>query len=313
MKKIYSLATTCFITLLSVAQPNNEKDALKKLCGCFEVQFKYAETFAADTAYKLHPKYNANGLEWVVAEEATDQKFVLQHLLLADDSVIVKHWREDWQFEQTNWWMYNHDANWKLVNGNKQQVRGQWTQTVWGVDDEPRYQGSSAWINNNGKYYWENTTDSPLPRREYSKRNDYNVMQRTNRIIITPNGWTHEQDNKKIIRKDGSSDVFLAEEKGYNIYTKTSDDKCKQAAVYWQKHKQFWAVVRQSWEELLNGKNNVTLVSKADGKYMYQQLDEVEKQSLTVVQQKEKIKSVLVKFMNKTTNAGVATNTSVTH
>jgi hypothetical protein len=305
MKRIYLATLVCFVTHSSFAQTKNEQQAIKNLCGCYEVTFKYAETFAADTAYKFHPTYRAVGLEWVVAEEASDKKFVLQHLLLADD-MIIKHWREDWEFEASNWWVYNRDANWKLVKGNKQQVTGQWTQTVWGVDDEPRYQGSSAWINNNGQFYWENTTDSPLPRREYSKRNDYNVMKRTNRIIATDTGWVHEQDNKKIVRKDGKPDVFLAEEKGYNIYKKTDDAKCQQATAYWEKHKQFWAVVRQSWQELMKDKSAIQLVSKAEGKYMYQQLDEVEKQTLTALQQKEKIKSVLGKYIDKGDGRGVA-------
>jgi hypothetical protein len=306
MKKIYFLLLVCLVTQLSFAQTKNEQQAIKNLCGCYEVTFKYAETFAADTAYKFSPKYNAVGLEWVVAEEASDKKFVLQHLLLAD-SMVIKHWREDWEFEQTNWWLYNHDASWKLATGNKEKVKGQWTQTVWGVDDEPRYQGSSAWVNSNGKYYWENTTDSPLPRREYSKRNDYNVMNRTNRIIMTDTGWVHEQDNKKIIRKDGIADKYLAEEKGFNIYRKTSDAKCQQATAYWEKHKQFWANVRQSWEELLKGKSAIQLTAKAENKYLYQQLDEVEKQTLTAVQQKEKIKAVLGKFIAKGDAGGVAT------
>jgi hypothetical protein len=160
-------------------------------------------------------------------------------------------------------------------------------------------QGSSNWIVNNGKFYWENTADAPLPRREYTRRNDYNVMQRTNRIVITDAGWVHEQDNKKIIRKDGMPDTYLAEEKGYNIYKKTDDGKCKQAAAYWEKHKLFWVTVRQSWQELLKDKNSIHLVSKADGLLLYQQFDTLEKQSLTSVQLKDKVKNLLSKYIGK--------------
>lgn len=52
-----------------------------------------------------------------------------------------------------------------------------------------------------GKDYWENKTSSPLPRREYTKRDDYNVMLRGNRHEITDYGWMHEQDNDKMIRQ----------------------------------------------------------------------------------------------------------------
>jgi len=50
-----------------------------------------------------------------------------------------------------------------------------------------------------------------LPRREYSKRSDYNVMMRGNHVEITDEGWLHEQDNEKVIR-----DKDLALEKAVN-------------------------------------------------------------------------------------------------
>lgn len=278
------------------AQTAAEQKAVKRLCGCFEVDFKYAETFAADTAYKYHPRYHVGGLEWVTAEEAGDKKTVIQHLLVADDSMIIKHWREDWVYEQHDWWQFTHDASWKQVTVDKAAVKGQWTQTVWEVDDAPRYQGSSKWISNDGKYYWENTTDAPLPRREYTKRKDYNVMQRTNRIIVTDTGWLHEQDNKKLVRTDGGPDRFLAEEKGYNRYVRVDDSKCKQAAAWWQKHRVFWSVVRQSWEELLKGKQFLHLQAKVDDKLLYEQLDELEDAALPVTELKTRVQALLAKY-----------------
>lgn len=298
MKKIVGFIAGVFFALGLHAQPMQEQQAIKSLCGCYEVDFKYAETFASDTAYKFYPRYHATALEWVVAEEATDKKFVLQHLLIINDATIIKHWREDWEYEKNGWWQFQHDAAWKYVTGSKQNTKGQWTQTVWEVDDAPRYQGSSKWVSSNGKYYWENTTDAPLPRREYTKRNDYNVMQRTNRIIITDTGWVHEQDNKKIVRKEGSTDILLAEEKGYNIYTKTDDSRCRQAAAWWQKHKGFWSAVRQTWTQAMEDKSIIHLISKIDGKLLYEELDILEKQTLTDAQLKQKIKETINKHIN---------------
>ena len=84
---------------------------------------------------------------------------------------------------------------------DKKDVKGQWTQKVFQVDDSPRYEGSGYWVHLDQKSYWENTTSAPLPRREYTKRNDYNVTERGNRQEITSTGWVHDQNNKKIIRK----------------------------------------------------------------------------------------------------------------
>lgn len=297
MKQITCL-TTCILLIINAnAQLKTGQQSIKNLCGCFEVEFKYAETFAPDTAYKFHPRYHASGLEWVVAEEATDKKFVLQHLLIIDDTTTIKHWREDWEFEKYDHWAFDHDATWKHIAGDKGNEKGHWIQTVWEVDDAPRYQGSSVWLTSNNKYFWENTTDAPLPRREYTKRNDYNVLQRTNRIIITDTGWVHEQDNKKIIRNDSLNDKLLAEEKGYNIYKRTSDRKCLQASGWWQGHKLFWKMVRESWEAALKDKNNIHLLAKIDGKYLYQQIAELENQSLSPVQIKEKLKTIFDKYI----------------
>jgi hypothetical protein len=138
MKKIFFVLLTGFTALSSFAQPKNEQQAIKSLCGCYEVSFKYAETFAADTAYTFHPRYQTSGMEWIVPEESSANKFVLQHLLLVDDSMVIKHWREDWEFEKADWLVFSHDATWKQVTGNKEKTKGQWTQTVWEVDDAPR-------------------------------------------------------------------------------------------------------------------------------------------------------------------------------
>ncbi len=293
MKYIIPVCLFIACTTQVCAQPKQEQDAIKSLCGCYEVDFRYAETFAPDTAYKFHPRYHTGGLEWVVAEESGEHKMILQHLLVADDDFVIKHWREDWEFEQNNQWQFVHDAHWKKVNLDKVAVTGQWTQTVWEVDDAPRYQGSSRWIAVNGQHYWENTTDAPLPRREYTKRNDYNVMQRTNRVLITNTGWVHEQDNKKIIRTDGRGDQLLAEEKGYNIYTKVADSKCSAATAWWEKHRQFWITVRSTWDEILSNRSDIVLVSKVNGLLLYEQLDDLEKLSLTNDQLKIKVKAML--------------------
>jgi hypothetical protein len=55
----------------------------------------------------------------------------------------------------------------------------------------------------------------PLPRREYSKRDDYDVLIATNRHVIGPDGWRHEQQNRKWVIDEAHS---LVEEEGLNVY-----------------------------------------------------------------------------------------------
>lgn len=236
----------------SFAQSKKDVESIKSLCGCYDIDFKYAEIFPTDTSYKIRKPYVAKGTEWVEMIEEKPGKYVMQHLLVINDSTIIKHWREDWLYENTNLLTFNKSGNWKKNILPKTTVNGQWTQTVWEVDDAPRYQGTASWIHIDGKSFWQNNTDAPLPRREYSVRSDYNVLNRTNTISISKDGWVHEQDNQKVVRNDNEADKVLVQEKGYNIYHRIADEKCIGAKRWWQANKQKWIVVRKHWDEKIS-------------------------------------------------------------
>jgi hypothetical protein len=168
--------------------------------------------------------------------------------------------------------MFNGDNNWIFKQKDKKDVKKQWTQKVFQVDDSPRYEGSGTWIHLDGKSYWENTTTAPLPRREYTKRNDYNITLRGNRHEITSYGWLHDQDNSKIIRTKGKEDFELAKEKGYNTYVKVADGKCQGAQDWWIKNTNKWKIVRNKWNEVYGRNTNLSLETKVDNKLLYKYL-----------------------------------------
>ncbi len=238
MKKALLLGLVAMSLIhVSYGQSKKKKDreAIKKMCGCFEVTFNFAETFnySNDSLYQPSKTKTDRGLEWAQLVTDENNKISIQHLLQVgspDNPYIVKHWRQDWIFQNEDFYMYNGDNNWKFEHKPKSAVKNQWTQKVFQVDDSPRYEGSGSWVHVDGKSYWENTTDAPLPRREYTKRNDYNVTVRGNRQEITEYGWLHDQDNKKVIRTSGEKDFVLAVEKGYNTYVRVPDSRCKRAA-----------------------------------------------------------------------------------
>lgn len=291
---ILSLATN-----VATAQTDGKKN-IEKLCGCYDVKFTYAETFAPDSNYKFHDRETSHARELIIPIENTDKKIVLQHMLLVGGGHVIKHWREDWVYENKQLLNYTGDNTWvkeKIKNNN---TTGTWTQTVWQVDDMPRYQGYSAWINNNGKTYWENTAYAPLPRREYTTRSDYNIMKRNNRIILTDYGWLHEQDNDKIIRTS-KGDSLLAQEKGLNYYTKIDDSKCAVALAKWEASKEFWVVVRDQWEHYISKQNILAVKDLVDDEKLYEHLYAVEKDwkenKLSNKELEKKIKSVFEKFV----------------
>jgi hypothetical protein len=244
--------------------PDHQK-ILQNLCGCFEVSFKYAETFSPDSKYQFHEREEISATpELAMPIEISDRKIVIQHLLVMRNNYVVKHWREEWTYEDSVLWKYNGDTSWTRHILTPDKVRGKWTQTVWEVSDAPRYQGYSQFVDLDGKIVWQNTTDAPLPRREYTIRNDYNILRRTNRLGISDSGYIHEQDNKKV-SKTQHTEVLIAEEKGWNIYKRIDDKQCQLAKSYWEKSSKFWEQVRASWQIQLSQRKNIKLRTKLNG------------------------------------------------
>jgi hypothetical protein len=254
------------------AQAPADREKVEQLCGCFDVTFQFAETFSPQKNYAFHDREKiSGGVELVIPVEQTDTRIVMQHLLVITDSIIVKHWREEWTYENPERWVYEGNNVWKKILLSPDEVKGKWTQSVWEVSDAPRYQGQSQWVELDGHWVWQATADAPLPRREYSARNDYNILRRTNRIILSDNGYVHDQDNEKIQRESGR-DNLLVQEKGWNTYVKLDQKECAPGLAYWGKTKDYWTSVRLAWENYLKTHDRVILKKEIDGKVLHDHL-----------------------------------------
>ena len=268
--------------------------------GCYEITFNFAETFAPDKDYEFHENYRSGGIEYVFPVEETKDKIVLQHLLIIGDSMIIKHWRQDWLYENTDFYTYHKDNTWNYEAKSPDQVKGQWTQKVYQVDDGPRYEGTGTWVHVDGRHFWESTSFAPLPRREFSKRSDYNVVLRRNNHEITDYGWLHEQDNDKIIRSE-DGDQLLASEKGYNTYEEIDESKCALAKTWWEENKVYWADVRAVWDELFASKETVSITKKIDDKVLFMKLFALEDEMLDGTydseESKAKIKATIQEYL----------------
>lgn len=274
MKKAVLLSLS-FITGFGImAQTKKEQDiqAIKSLCGCYEIDFDYTETFAPDTNYKFHDDYHTKaGAELAFIIEENENFISIQHLLVVGGGMVIKHWREDWVYENKGMLEFNKDLSWGYKEISDAEAKGTWTQKVFQVDDSPRYEGFATWVHVDGKHFWHSKTFGPLPRREYSHRSDYNVLYRNNRIELTDYGWIHEQDNVKIIR-DENGDKELAQEKGYNIYKLQDDAKCDAAVKWWKENQAYWALVREQWSKVYDQKQGVSLAIKKDDKTLWEEL-----------------------------------------
>ena len=265
------------LSIYAQNKKTQDRNAIKKMCGCFEVEFNFAETFkySSDSTYVPSNNYKTGGLEWAQLVDDENNKISIQHILLVgpeSSPYVMKHWKQDWIFENQEFYMYNGNNSWNYKTKSKGKVKNQWTQKVYQVDDSPRYEGSATWVHVDGKSYWENISDAPLPRREYSKRSDYNITVRGNRQEITNDGWIHDQDNSKIIRSIDKNDILIAKEKGFNYYKRVDDSRCKAAADWWTQNYSKWKTVRDKWNEIYSRKTDLKLHSLVDSKPLYSYL-----------------------------------------
>ena len=253
------------------AQKKQDIEAIKEMCGCFEIDFKFSETFQYinDSNYSKSKNYNAKALEYAKLIKDEKDHISIQHLLVMGD-YIIKHWRQDWVFQNKDLLKYDGNNNWKYISKTKQDVKGQWTQKVFQVDDSPRYEGSATWVHADGKSYWENSSYAPLPRREYTKRNDYNIMIRGNRHEITKDGWVHDQDNFKVVKdSESDSEVIIASEKGINSYTRVDESNCKEAIKWWDENNEKWLLVLEKWNSIYSKKDDISLRQSVENKPLF--------------------------------------------
>lgn len=298
------LVLTGMATVGAHAQNKLEQDrqAIKALAGFYKVNFNYAEVTAPDTAYKFSKPYKSHANEWAEIIVDEPKRIVIQHMLAIDDSTVIKHWRQDWTYEDTDLMLYTQDNAWKKAKVSPADVKGKWTQKVYQVDDSPRYQGYGTWSHVGGRDAWQSETDSPLPRRESTTRNDYNVLNRGSRINITKEGWMFEQDNKKVIRT-ANGDKLLAVEKGYEEFSKIAPEKFAFAQKWWASQEKYWADVRAVWADILANNSNLKVQTKTNGKLLYEVLfalgDQSVKEKWTTAQNQEKVKAGLQPYLVK--------------
>lgn len=298
--KIYCLKFLLIIVSFSAfAQTKKDKDlaSIKAMCGCFEVSFNFAETFSysKDSTYQASKNKYDKALEWVQLVDSNEDFVSMQHLLIVGDVLnpyVIKHWRQDWMYENTDSFPYAIDNTWPYKSNDASEVTGQWTQRVFQVDDSPRYEGSATWVHVDGRSFWSSTADAPLPRREITKRQDYNVTLRRNQHEILDWGWSHDQDNDKLIREVNKKDIVLAQEKGYNTYKKVENERCIAAQVFWKDNKEMWALVRKEWNTIFSMRQNIQLKNKVEGKRLYQYLFALESDTKS-----EEINAIINSFL----------------
>ena len=250
-----------------------DRRAILAMAGEYAVDFRFEEIAALQPDYLLKAPQLSKAREFITVLEDSGKRIVLQHVLVAKDSHVTKHWRQDWVYEPNTLWRYRgvqSQQSWQRETLNPEQAKGRWAQLVWQVDDSPRYAGVGQWQHDGNSSIWTSDTSwRPLPRREHTSRSDYDVMVAINRHEITPTGWVHWQDNLKMNSTGEATQRYLAREFGANTYTRISGYDFQAGYDYWQKTQAFWQAVRAAWDKRFASHERITLQDKVDDKSLW--------------------------------------------
>lgn len=248
-----------------------DRQAILAMAGDYKVTFDFTETVSFVEGYQLKAPKLSGGHESVRVIEDRGDFISLQHLLVVgpeDAPFVVKHWRQDWSYEPARILVFIGGNAWEWRDVPAEERAGAWSQTVYQVDDAPRYGAVGRWTYEDGVTQWEPPTEwRPLPRRDMTTRDDYHAVDAVNRHVLTPQGWVHEQDNSKLILS--GEPQIIAREVGVNTYRRFDDYSVETAEAYWKATEEFWAGVRDEWNaiEAENTRFAITIQGETEALY----------------------------------------------
>lgn len=243
-----------------------DRQAILAMAGDYYVRFNFDETVPFVSDYTPREPTTSGGYESVRVIEDRGDFIMLQHMLVAEhegETFVIKHWRQDWAYQPLNVLVYERLNYWSVQSVSNALRRGAWSQTVWQTDDSPRYGGVGRWDYANGRTIWtSNPTARPLARRDAIRNPPYNRYLSINRHALTPTGWVHEQDNEKVLDRDGVQRAIVHED-GVNTYDHFSEYPVAAADSYWTDTRDYWGGVRAAWDDAIRRRRGVWVEEEA--------------------------------------------------
>jgi hypothetical protein len=249
--------------------------AILALAGDYRSSFDFLEVVLYRPGEEPARPYRSWGTERIVVLEDRPAFVSLQQILVMfvedDDGnvegpFVQKHWRQDWRYEPRDRLDYLGGGRFGRRAVPADARRGAWSQTVYQVDDSPRYAAVGRWSHDAQHSVWQSDVSwRPLPRRESSVRDDYDVMAGSHRLTVLPAGWVHEQENEKLVLSEGEAPHSLARELGLDRYERIQDFDFSAADAYWQATAPFWAQVRTAWAERVASGEEFRVAKTCDG------------------------------------------------
>lgn len=255
-----------------------DRRAILAMAGTYRVNFDFLEIDVYAVSGLPAAPYQSWGTEKVYVDKDEPGFVSLVHILEMrvvdkDGKVqapfVTKHWRQDWSYEPSDIIEYKGRDRWQRRTLVDDERRSSWRQTVYQVDESPRYASLGRWQHNGSFSTWLSAdTWRPLPRREWSTRDDYQVLTGTNRHTVGPNGWVQEENNLKTVltpkREVDSTQPHLAREYGVARYERIRDTDFSLADRYYIRTRGFWDQVRTAWADAFSSQRTITLRGPVD-------------------------------------------------
>lgn len=264
---------TAIMMILSNAKADPTTTAIKSMAGCYKVDFKFEETEKTKPDYPISSEpFHDWGVEWIELDLDTENEVHLQHILLTPEGPL-KHWRQEWVRDPQTMMSFKGDNTWETSPIVKPTTEI-WVQKVLQVDDSPRYECAAPWNLTENSSTWNCKAWSPLPRREFTKRSDYNILDRGNFVVLNSKGWIHHQLSDKVLSQNNKTEI-IAKEKGANTYEKIDDAQCLAAQTWWSENKKVWHDIQSMWKHIVGHHPNLKLKAKVDDKTLWMHLFEL--------------------------------------
>lgn len=190
---------------VSAAEAPAGRERILGMAGCFAVTYRFYEDGRHDY-FNEDYGLDAPITELVTVVEDAPERVTLQHSAVNELGELVPHWHEEWRHGEAGW-----------------------TQTVYSRtrDDEARerrYTCTAPWSRNR----WHcRAGRAGKPFRDRGApfgfaRPDYDRLDRTNTLLVTPEGWVHSQHNRK---KDADGRL-VSYELGFIVYDRLDEGDC---------------------------------------------------------------------------------------
>jgi hypothetical protein len=255
-----------------------DRRAILAMAGSYRVTFDFLEVTPFSGDAKRDRPYQSWGTERVYVDRDDGRFISLSHILVMrivqkdgslSEPLVTKHWRQDWRYEPSEVVEYRGREQWARRVLKQKDVAGLWSQTVFQVDESPRYASVGKWQHTASFSSWiSGDTWRPLPRREWSVRKDYQVLIGTNRHTIVPTGWIQEENNLKGVLDDqralDAEKPYLAREYGVARYERLQAPDFGAADQYYETTRKFWDEVREAWSADFRKQPVITLRAPVD-------------------------------------------------